>query len=534
MRWRAFGALAVVVAACSADELDGADARPGAGACSTPVADDPLLAARQACQFGAGAQAAETIGLDEAARGRLPIEHIIVVMKENRSFDHLFGGLRALQPDAEVFPPGFTNPDAHGDAVAPFHLGTTCVNRDPPHQWDAMHAQVKGGAMDGFVTSAARPLVTDGRYALGYYDQGDLPFYYFLATTYAIADHYFPAVRSGTHPNRDYLLLGTSDKVRSTQTVVWPDPSLPTIFDRLDDAGVSWGVYADDDPLEGTLNNPADNWSRQHPWHPVQALLDDLAADRVPSVVFVDARGNLEDEHPTGDVQRGEAWTKRIYDAAIASPAWRHTVIFYTYDEAGGFFDHVPPPDACLARPDDRDFFELGIRVPLIAISPWARRHYVSKAVHTHTSITRFIEAVHGLPALTARDANSDALLDMFDFGCEPEPIPTAPAAGTGGCRGPSLTASKTAYQRGEPIVFTFAHGSGNPTDAIAVYPRGVHPKRAPAAQLAVEAATDGVVELSAADTGGVGAWPLRPGGWEAYFLADGYTPLASVQFVIQ
>src|SRR5262249_15060389 len=158
------------------------------------------------------------------------------------------------------------------------------------------------------------------------------------------------------------------------------------------------------------------------------------AADTVPNVVFVDGTADGQDEHPTADLQVGEAWTKSIYDAAIASPAWSKTVLLFTYDEAGGFFDHVPPPNTCLARPADTDFFELGVRIPLIAISPWARRHYVSKPVHQHTSITRFIEAIYGLPALTARDANSDALLDMFDFDCPPAPIPAAPAAGTGGC----------------------------------------------------------------------------------------------------
>src|SRR5262249_27846009 len=154
-------------------------------------------------------------------------------------------------------------------------------------------------------------------------------------------------------------------------------------------------------------------------------------AGSLPSVVFVDGTENVADEHPNADVQVGEAWTKKIYDAALASPLWSSTVLLLTYDEAGGFFDHVPPPEACLARPEDSMFHELGPRVPLIAIAPWARRPSASPTEKQPPSITRFIETVFKLPALTARDANSDALLDLFAFACTPTAIPDAPAAGT-------------------------------------------------------------------------------------------------------
>jgi phospholipase C len=510
--------------------------------CPSAVPADPHRAEREACHFAAGSLATATTGLSEAQRTALPIKHVIVLMKENRGFDHMLGGLAALQPDAEVFPPGFKNKDRQGHDVAPFHLDTTCVARDPDHQWQGMHNQVHGGAMDGFVTSAASSTGSDGHFALGYYTQADLPFYYFLASTYALADHYFASVRSGTFPNRDYLLLATSGAVYTTQFSVWPDPSLPTIFDRLDAAGVSWGVYGDDHPLEETLNNPVKNWEHLHPWNPVSKLLADLHDGTVPSVVFVDARENIEDEHPTANIQLGEAWTKRIYDAAVASPVWMQTAILYTYDEAGGFFDHMPPASTCQARPEDVDFTELGVRVPFVAISPWARRHYVSKSPKEHTSITRFIEAVFGLPALTARDANSDALLDMFDFGCQPAPVPAAPAAGSGGCGGANLASSKVAYDVGEPIVFTFTHGPGNAKDWIGIYPLGESPHAGSIiwgyvggdGHTASTGRTEGTITLAAGSQNNAGDWPLHTGSWAAYFLVnDGYTPLASVQFDI-
>jgi phospholipase C len=526
-----------------APDLGAADSAPDltppapdlAPSCPSAPAPDPLAAQRASCSFAAGALPAATLG----PVGALPIRHIVVVMKENRSFDHLFGGLAARQPAAEIFPPGFTNPDSSGQPVAPFHLGTTCVANDPDHQWQAMHAQVDSGKMDGYVTSAAASTGSDGHFAVGYYDETDLPFYYFLADTFAIADHYFPAVRSGTFPNRDYLLLGTSDKVTATQYTVWPDPTLPSLFDRLDAAQVSWGVFADDHPLEETLNDPAHDWETLHPWKSVQTLLDEFAADTVPSVVFVDGTENIQDEHPTADLQVGEAWTKRLYDAAIASAAWPSTVLLLTYDESGGFFDHVPPPsNACVARPVDSAFFELGTRVPLLAVSPWARRHYVSKSVHSHTSITRFVEAVFGLPALTARDANSDGLLDLFDFACAPSPLPAAPAAGTGGCKGPTIALSKTSYAVGEAVVVSFTNGPGNAKDWIGVYPKGTSPhpgstiwQYVNGTHTATTGVTQGTVQLGA----GSGTWPLTVGQWMAYYLVnDGYTSIASVEFDVK
>jgi hypothetical protein len=291
----------------------------------------------------------------------------------------------------------------------------------------------------------------------------------------------------------------------------------------------------------------------------VEDLLADFANNTVPSVVFVDGRENVNDEHPTADVQVGEAWTKRIYDAAVASKAWSSTVVLLTYDEAGGFFDHVPPPNTCLARPKDSKFFELGVRVPLIAISPWARRHYVSKQVHQHTSITRFIETVYGLPSLTARDANSDALLDMFDFKCPPTPVPAAPASGLGGCGGDvRITVDKTSYALNEPIQVTFAKAPGNPTDWVGVYLRDETPSSsnkipshiwsflgAPAGPAVPDnqyfphnapgtGITDGTVVLKKGSENN-NYWPLPAGSYTVHLFANnGYDSLAAVQIDVR
>jgi len=217
--------------------------------------------------------------------------------------------------------------------------------------------------------------------------------------------------------------------------------------------------------------------------------------------------------------------------------------MFLTYDEAGGFFDHVQPPATCVARPQDSRFFELGTRVPLIAISPWARRRYVSKTVHEHTSITRFIETVFGLGALTARDANSDALLDMFDFACPPAPVPAAPAPGTGGCNGPTLTLDQTSYAQNEPIHLTFANGPGNAMDWVAIYVRGQAPAFAQSVAWAYVSAAassphtagaggikSGTVTLDGNSVDNGHGWPLSKGSYMANFLVNnGYTSIASV-----
>jgi phospholipase C len=288
--------------------------------------------------------------------------------------------------------------------------------------------------MDGFVASAAASTGTDGHFVMGYYDAGDFPFYYWLASTYAVDDRHFASEASGTYPNRLFMLLGTADGVTSTGSG-FPDPATPTIFDALDAAGITWGVYS-----EGALLGGALGWTHAHPGtHGFKEFLAALDDGSLPSVAFVDGIENVEDEHPVADVQVGEAWTRTIYTHAAASPLWGELAMVWTYDEAGGFADHVAPPaHVCVARPvpKDQSFDEPGVRVPFAVISPWAKPHHVSHVFHEHAAIARFIETVFDLPAMTARDANSDALLDLFDFDHPPRLVPPSPPppAGSGGC----------------------------------------------------------------------------------------------------
>jgi phospholipase C len=396
-----------------------------AGSCAHAI-PDPYSASRAACKFAKGARSSDTVGVTTAVRATIPITHVVVITQENRSFDHFFGKLAAAgQPDAEGWPAGFTNPDLGGAAVAPYHLASSCLPNDPPHQGAAMRAGWDNGKMDGFVSSAAQGLGggNDGHFVMGYYDASDLPFFYWLASTFAVADHYFAPVLGGTWGNRDYLYCATSDGVTDTgQATI----AAPTIFDALDAAHLSWGVYADGNPRQDCLG-----WSASHAGVAGSAaFLAALQAGTLPAVSFVDPDG-WQDEHPTNDIHGGELWMHEIYAAAVSSPLWSQLAIVLTFDEAGGLADHLAPPPACPPSADQAAFNQLGVRVPAIVVSPWAKLHGVSHAVHDHTSVLRLVESIFDLPALTARDANADALLDMFDFGCPARTtLPSPPAPG--------------------------------------------------------------------------------------------------------
>ncbi len=400
---------------------------PAVMGCGFQVTVD-TSASRASCGYHAGSRASESLGIDASA---IPIRHVIVLMKENRSFDHLFGKLHDQgQPDVEAVPATYSNPDVNGKAVFPSHATTTCIPFDPGHQSSSVLQCIDGGRMDGFVVNAAQTTTSDGTFAISFYDDTDLPFYYWLATTFAVSDRHFAPMQSGTFGNRDFFLFGTNAGVVDTG-ISFPSPTTPSIFQMLMNAGNTWRVYTDGSPLSGTLD-----WQQGDPGvTTLSKLYDALDQGTLPNVSFVDGLDNVEDDHPTADLQVGEAWVKKLYDHAVASPEWQRLAIIWTYDEAGAFADHVAPASACEALPSPAPFTSMGPRIPLVVISPWAKRNYASHVVHDHTAITRFIEAIFDLPALTARDANSDALMDMFDFTCGRDlAVQPAPVPGTGGC----------------------------------------------------------------------------------------------------
>lgn len=443
-RGRPLPGLAAVLLLCSCEGTWGLDAIDGMQTppdppltCDVRVPQADTLAERSACTWDAGATTDQTLGVPPEAAAAIPIRHVILVMKENRSFDHLFGSLHDLgQPAAEAVPTNFSNPKEDGRLVFAYHASTTCIAHNPRHDWVHMHEQEDRGAMDGFVRSAEDTTTSDGDFVMSEYQPSDLPFYFWLADTFALSDHHFASVRSGTTPNWDVTLFGTAAGIRNTNPTRHADPSTPSILRSLMDAGYTWGVYTDSHPFSGSLN-----WDHDDPGvHSMQDLFTALDQGTLPNLVIVNGRVGVEDDHPRADLQVGEAWLRQIYEHAVHSPQWDRIALIWTYDEGGGFADHVPPPaysPACQANgAAEQDFMELGPRVPFVVISPWARRHFVSHVPTEHASITRFIELVFGLPALATRDANAGALLDLFDFSCDQLALPLdpPPEAGIGGC----------------------------------------------------------------------------------------------------
>lgn len=367
---------------------------------------------RRSCDFAAGALPAQTLDGDVPRGGQIPLDHIVIVMQENRSFDHYFGRLPAAgHKKVDGLPRKASNPDALGDPVKAFHSEQYCIE-DVAHSWNKSHMQFDGGPNDGFVTTND----PGGERAMGYLDESDLPFYYGLAKTFAIGDRFFCSLLGPTFPNRFYFLSATSDGRINNRLDAYTRES---IFDRLNDAGVSFKIYASQVAfallMGQTQNTLADFFA-------------DAAAGTLPQVAWVDPAffGTEEnDEHPPVNPQLGQQFIESLYNAMIASPNWPSSALIVTYDEHGGFYDHVPPPKACV--PDDvppetgpgdvqATFDRYGFRVPLIVASPWARPGYVSHEIYDLTSVLRLIEARFNLPALTARDANATPITDLFDF----------------------------------------------------------------------------------------------------------------------
>ena len=423
------GGGAVPTDAGDADAAGPSDADvPDSGSADAGDPDPIYRPRREACEFKAGAHVQKTIGITDAERKAIPIKHVIVFMQENRSFDHYFGRLTHYGHPVESFPSNFSNPDGSGGTSTVRHSPSTCISPDIHHNWTAMHDQYNSGKLDGFYQNAASN--GNGRRALYWFDERDIPFYYWAYSHFSMADHQFSSVLGPTWPNRDYLYDATSDGVKNTDERII---GVRTIFDALHDAGVSYREY-----YSGHVRTKCVGRTTSSPGvAPLSQLFTDLSGGTLKRVSFVNVGGDL-DEHSVADVQKGEAFFRKLVMALFKSPQWKNTALIYTYDEAGGFFDHVKPPHACV--PDNRSvnasFNRMGFRVPLLIVSPWARPGYVSHRVHEATSITRFVELLFDLPALTNRDANSDALLDMFDF-TQPAlmtPPTGAPAAGTGGC----------------------------------------------------------------------------------------------------
>ncbi|TMB18620.1 MAG: alkaline phosphatase family protein [Deltaproteobacteria bacterium] len=401
------------------------------------------------CPFGPGDLPAVTLPPGTLHGAQIPIDNVVVIMQENRAFDHYLGQLhREGQPQAEAEPKNASNPDPtspNGRPITAFHQTRYCECADLDHSWNGTHREWDNGAMDGFTAANVDPCDPTGSRTMGFYDKRDLPFYYGLYKTFAIGDRFFCSTLTQTFPNRFYLLAGTSfGHIQNDLPSSPTEFSQRTIFNLLDEAvpPVTWKVYFSQVAFADIFAYVRN--TRQVNVVPIDQYFSDAAAGTLPQVSFVDpiflGPKNVEnDEHPPANIQVGQEFVSRVVRALLASPQWPRAALFLTYDEHGGFFDHVPPPPACVpdgippmleASDVPGAFDRYGIRVPAAVVSPFSRPHSVSHTPHDHTSILRFIETRFDLPALTARDANADPMLEFFDFtGPQLLKPPSLPAA---------------------------------------------------------------------------------------------------------
>jgi phospholipase C len=328
-------------------------------------------------------------------------------MMENRSFDHFLGWL----PNARGKQEGLEYVDRDGVAHRTHHLKGDykgCDHPDPDHTYDGGREQLNGGSMDGFLRSGDNDV-----YAIGFYREGDRPFFGALARNYTTLDRYFCSILGPTFPNRMFQHAASTDRLRNTIDI----SGLPTIWDRLASAGVSARYYYSNIPFVAL-------WGLKY--LPIAApyaqFLQDAAAGTLPAVSFVDPRfttltdRRTNDDHPHADIRAGDAFLARTFHAVARGPRWPSTVLIVNYDEWGGFFDHVPPPRAAAPNDVDPDLVDgkalLGFRVPGVIASPWTRGNPFSPRIgrlrFDHTSVLKLIEWRFRLSPLTARDGSTD------------------------------------------------------------------------------------------------------------------------------
>ena len=352
------------------------------------------------------------------------VQHIVVLMMENHSYDNKLGMLG--RRDADGFrldrsgQPTASNPYPNGDIQHAFRMPTTCqLTGFPSQTWQDSHTQFDCGRNDGFVKSGSGPV------AMGYWEQADQPFYYSLARVFPIADRYFSSVLGQTYPNRRYLISATSlGMINDTTPGASDYPPNGTIFDKLDAVGISWKDYISTLPTtelypELYFKNAGTRVV------PIADFFADAAAGTLPGYCLVEPNYGTQSEEDPQNIAVGEQFAAKVINAVMAGPAWPRTMLIWTYDEHGGYYDHVPPPPAL--APDDippevtggesayNGFAQYGFRVPCAVVSPWARPRHVSHEIMDHTSICALVEAKWNLPAMTYRDANACNMLHMID-----------------------------------------------------------------------------------------------------------------------
>ena len=407
------------------------------------------------------------------AAGVEKLSHIIYMLQENRSFDHYFGklgdyrvaqglpreidGLSTFSASSNLA--ANSNKNEQGNPISSYKLQTQCIEglsaawNESHWHFNLFNPTSNVPVMDGFVATAqgyARFLNlndTAGLRAMGYYDQTDLPYYYFMATQFATSDRFFSPIPARSEPSRLYALAGTSAGFSGRPTATLNNTK--TIFQLLEENGHTWKLYYSDvypdGPNAGKPITALDTFFNFAEAHrnlivPVSQYFIDVQNGTLPEVAFIEhGSASGRDEHPGGaKIQEGAHYVGSIINALMASTSWPSSVFILSYDEGGGLFDHVPPvtnlpspdgiaPTDLTAQDITGDFTRTGMRVPVIVVSPFTRKNYVSHTFMDYTAILKLIETRHGLPSLTARDAYQPDMLEFFDFAAPPWSVPPTP-----------------------------------------------------------------------------------------------------------
>lgn len=411
------------------------------------------------------------------------IEHVVIFIQENRSFDHYFGsyrGVRGLSEKSSAFeqPDSANNSNPPIGQLLPLHLDTATTNaactHDITHDWVPQHQSWDNGAMDGFVNSKLAINANDAILTMGYYNRADLPYYYALADAFTICDNYFCSVMGPTDPNRLYTMAASIDPDGKNggpilQTVVTNRSALygrltyTTMPEQLQARGISWKLYSspDENVLNGTLSDNVLPYFKNFqdpasvlyqnafgPQFPVDFLAD-IASNNLPQVSWI-VGSVITSDHPPSPSVFGESVLSLIVGALTANSAlWAKTVLFMTFDENGGFFDHVPPTTApmgtageyvtapavpdptVVGSPPINGPIGLGFRVPMLIVSPFSRGGFVSSDLFDHTSVLRFLETRFGaeVPNLSAwRRSTVGDLTTAFNFAAPDTSVPNLPS----------------------------------------------------------------------------------------------------------
>ncbi|MDP2315153.1 MAG: alkaline phosphatase family protein [Pseudomonadota bacterium] len=363
-----------------------------------------LSPSRREALVGAAASVAACTGpKDDTGAAVAPeaatIDTIVVVMMENRSFDHYLGSLRLAEgrDDVDGLDATMSNPGSAGDEYPVAPATVDCV-ADPAHGWGDSHSQFNDGANDGFVREyedrADAAVLAE---VMGYQTRATLPIHYALADSFTVCDRWFCSVMGPTWPNRFYGHAATSDGQKNNDLPSGGAFTFPTVWTKLDEAGVAWRYYYTDVPYIGLFaNHFRDDTSGF-----IEDFLQDAERGTLPAVVWIDPGFTYNDDHPPHHPGLGQEFIAMVYEALARSPQWGRCLLVITYDEHGGFYDHVAPPTTADDLAAD-GFDQMGFRVPTLLIGPYVRPG-VEHTTFDHTSWIKYVCERHGIDPWNAR-----------------------------------------------------------------------------------------------------------------------------------